>query len=878
MLSYRPGASNSGPVTIKDTLSANLTFVAPIKAESKWTWTTPPYPAGGNTKTYSHPGFGPGLSVTIDVPTGFAGTPTSNGDGFFPIPVGGDRLYGIYHHRDAGSAQIMCWLLSTLKPCPGNYPRSLGSDLMVPTIVRHVVVDDKIYFPAVREVSTTEYKPGIGCWDTNTQSPCAFTELVPKLAWTQKPHNKTVPPSQIAGIASHSSNPNHLFMFAVDQMAGTTDGRIYCIDIASGQDCPGWTTATSLIYANEIPIDWSDHALRSDILIDESRKDKFFVLHHKTITCLDITNGGGTVCGSVPAGENISLIPISDDNMILSMVCASHNYTIPGAYAPMACMDADTGVAAFPVAVMGVLSNGASAGAYVVSGFRVPGTTRVLYASRNNFYKIPLCVDYGKNPPVECPTTDFNPAWMGAFGKYSPLSPMDYGYAEDPLHPGECLLGLGDAGIPWRFGYDGSYNFSSADGCKNRFVKTIDIDEYFCAVKPTSAQWTDIVIRNPPPQLDSGTIKATNGSGQTQTVVFSDPNSVPSLSLDAAGVNRKLTVELFPHYTSAPANAYKIEVAFTSNVAPQICYQAKVKSCGVVSNAATIKGTNGGTAVNYSRTLNLGKAIGPACPPPEETCLGGTAQVVCGETPGTHMVTLKLGGAKSFVPSEVLIASLTSGVSIVQPASTYQVVNGQVTITIAGAGPGGTVKFRMDGVAKGKGSTKDTDLCCNGTITVELPANLPCHLSIVKNAPATCKHGEPCTFTITFTANNWPFNGDILLMDFLRGMSFIADWSVDSVQPPLACGSPPTIPFNCLVPLSLAAGAKRTYTVVLIPKWPPEARRGFHVENCAYGIVSVPAINDQHKNYTLQELNNAYGTTMRPYFIGGNCKQIDFAQ
>jgi hypothetical protein len=108
VLSYRPGASNSGPVTIKDTLSANLTFVAPIKAESKWTWTTPPYPAGGNTTTYSHLGFGPGLSVTIDVPTGFAGTPTSNGDGFFPIPVGGDRLYGIYHHRDAGSAQIMC--------------------------------------------------------------------------------------------------------------------------------------------------------------------------------------------------------------------------------------------------------------------------------------------------------------------------------------------------------------------------------------------------------------------------------------------------------------------------------------------------------------------------------------------------------------------------------------------------------------------------------------------------------------------------------------------------------------------------------------------------------------------------------------------------
>ena len=67
-----PGTTPSGPVTIDDTLSPNLSYVNPsITAPPGWTWTTPPYSVG-NQETYSNPGFGPGLSFTVNVPVGGA--------------------------------------------------------------------------------------------------------------------------------------------------------------------------------------------------------------------------------------------------------------------------------------------------------------------------------------------------------------------------------------------------------------------------------------------------------------------------------------------------------------------------------------------------------------------------------------------------------------------------------------------------------------------------------------------------------------------------------------------------------------------------------------------------------------------------------------
>src|SRR4051794_14480840 len=68
VLSYNPGTSSLGAVTINDTLSSNLAYVnQSIIAPPGWSWSLPGYNPG-NQEVYSNPGFGPGTSFIVDVP------------------------------------------------------------------------------------------------------------------------------------------------------------------------------------------------------------------------------------------------------------------------------------------------------------------------------------------------------------------------------------------------------------------------------------------------------------------------------------------------------------------------------------------------------------------------------------------------------------------------------------------------------------------------------------------------------------------------------------------------------------------------------------------------------------------------------------------
>ena len=154
-----------------------------------------PYSIGNHTQ-FSNAGFGPGTSFIINVPVSErAQVGQSGGDGTLPIPVG-NRVYGVQHHLNAGAATIMCWDLSSLAICPpslggpSSWPRSIGSDLMTPTLVRHAVVGTKIYFPSARVVgsgATATTTPGIGCWDTLTETPCPFLPLPGGPSWVGNP-------------------------------------------------------------------------------------------------------------------------------------------------------------------------------------------------------------------------------------------------------------------------------------------------------------------------------------------------------------------------------------------------------------------------------------------------------------------------------------------------------------------------------------------------------------------------------------------------------------------------------------------------------------------------------------------------------------------
>jgi hypothetical protein len=243
----------------------------------------------------------------------------------------------------------------------------------------------------------------------------------------------------------------------------------------------------------------------------------------------------------------------------------------------------------------------------IIGAFHIPGTPRVLYAR------------YQDNTPVSCfdfnlstLCSSFTPGWGPLATPANKFE--DYGYAVDPAAPDRCLLGLGNAGVLWRFALDGS--FGPQKGCTAKIEQTFNLNSKFCAFKPKQATWTGIFFPNPPSatELTGGTISVTIGNTTLPSVpytpgVSSYPFTPP---VSATGANSQATVVFTPVYgSSQPTGGYQIELLFQADTDPQICYQAVVKACGPVSNKATL--------TYRERTLeagvNLGNATGPACDP-----------------------------------------------------------------------------------------------------------------------------------------------------------------------------------------------------------------------------------------------------------------------
>ena len=113
------------------------------------------------------------------------------------------------------------------------------------------------------------------------------------------------------------------------------------------------------------------------------------------------------------------------------------------------------------------------------------------------------------------------------------------------------------------------------------------------------------------------------------------------------------------------------------------------------------------------------------------SCLSADAKVTCGEKPGTYVITLATTGAGGLAPDHVSITPTTPGVTIVGPQSSYAAIGGVVKITVAGANPGDVLTFDVEGTKTGAGAVEGSDLCCNGTVKVTIPKDLPCEKSTV---------------------------------------------------------------------------------------------------------------------------------------------------
>ena len=606
VLSYSTGTTlPTGTVSIDDTLSANLAYVnASIVAPPGWSWTLPGY-SPGNHEVYSHPGFGPGTSFIINVPVSDrALVGQTGGDGTIPIPVG-NNVYGIQHHLDAGSATIMCWQLSSLAKCAGTWPRSIGSDLMTPTVVRHAVVGSKIYYPTARVAgsgATATTTPGIGCWDTVPDAPCAFTPLPGGPAWVGIPpvaSNFGLDPL-LGGIAADPSLAR-LFMYAVNSSSTPTNGQVYCVPLSVGA-CAGWSSVPTLTAGGNS---------FTDMILEETAggpATRLYVAHSTKITCLSLTTNGAlcapnwlNVATTVPRG--LTLSPVLNPSGAMIRVCL---HPFPNGLP--ACVDTATGA---PVTLTGALAAamGSMSGKYVFAAYRVPGTVRVLYPNGvPSNATSPLCFDFSTGM-VCAPPAPFVPAWATSNNF------KDYGYAVDPAEPDRCLLGLGDAGFVWRFARDGGFD---ANGCVKRVEATFDINSFFCAIKPKEPTWGSVVIKNRPTQLTGGTINLVGGSGPIiPPITVGAANSYP-VNIPATGANSQLTLQFSPTYTPGPPpNGYQLELTFKADVDPQICYRATVTACGPVFNKASMAGFLVGPAApvpfNASDSVELGNATGAMC-------------------------------------------------------------------------------------------------------------------------------------------------------------------------------------------------------------------------------------------------------------------------
>ncbi|MFZ1682093.1 MAG: hypothetical protein WAT70_13825, partial [Rhizobiaceae bacterium] len=190
----------------------------------------------------------------------------------------------------------------------------------------------------------------------------------------------------------------------------------------------------------------------------------------------------------------------------------------------------------------------------------------------------------------------------------------------------------------------------------------------------------------------------------------------------------------------------------------------------------------------------------PKDPPDEASCLTGKPEIACGKVPGTYVVTLNVNGTGGIVPTTVAIAPKTASITILNPQAAYQVINGQVKFTVAGANPGDSLSFGLEGTRVGAGAVEGSDLCCNGTIKVEIPKDLPCEKSTV-DVTKVCepaRYGKyaagqavtaagflsVCHITVKTTG---PQAGTLTVTDQLGGGGTLVSAS-STTSPPWTCG------------------------------------------------------------------------------------------
>jgi hypothetical protein len=778
VLSYKPGPTNSGPVTIDDTLSPNQTYLPPTKAsDSGWTWGSSPY-SNANHETYSHPGFGPGTGTVKVTVTGLPAPVAGTGDGTIPIPILSlNKVFGVFHHAGtAAVAQIDCWDLTTLAKCGVAQPNATSSFLHTPLTPQSVIRGTKFYFLGYRDGTGTV---SIGCFDGLANAPCADTPLPPTV-------NDI---GRIAGLVEDGAG----------RAFAAVDDKIFC-RILPGTNCTGWPATGFVSVTGAInPVYSNVNVLY--VSMEYGPSPTRLYVHHSNalVQCIDISQAAPAVCaGWVTTGTKVNVL--NGGEMLSSF--------------PQSGSSGDGGVCLWRVGVeLGCLS---SAGAPIsvtpasilparpISTFRLPPpNSGKIYFPRHYNLGGPLCVEYsGTTGTVPCSgyTPSMPPPIAGKTG-------TQYGFALDPRDPTKCMLSLGHDNMLWRFDY-----VTGKVGCGDTTTAiTPKIEDIYCNGTPNPAtfQWNSIHV-------------LTAGAAGTLTITQGNNTPVP-LTISTGTTNYAMPSGIGPGYgqlsfsftpASGAPTTVDLEIGFTSDKNPQICYQARVKGCGdPVFNTAVFKGNFNNAPVNVSQKVDLGKAIGPDCP--ELTgCLKDIKAAVKCNPNGTYTVTL----AGGFSGNDITLTSQTAGVTVTPP---MQPDAPTTTWTVSGAAAGQIVTLTANATKVGGGKEDGTDLCCSGEIKIVMPEckKPPIDVAIGKeNTPAG---GQGNAFNIWVTNVGAPITfpagaGGLTVTDAIPpGMNVTSVNAPNWTCKPVPLTGPGTM--TCIYNLagSLATGAQLPDAIVV---------------------------------------------------------------
>jgi uncharacterized repeat protein (TIGR01451 family) len=792
VLSYKPGTTNSGPVTIVDKLSSNQTYVAPTKASDPlWTWGNAPY-STANTETYKHPGFGPGTGKVRVTVSGKPPPAHDVGDGTKPIPVG-NRVFGVYHHAlstwDNAQAMIDCWDLATLVKCPG-YPKSSGAGIATPQEPSVAIRGAKIFF--LGALNSEFGTPTIGCFDTSTDSACTDTSL---------PSVAAAGYQTFGGLAD---DPVSGRVFAIVKKT------VLCREWAGStwDLCKGWP-AGSEKNAVTIPAPvTSFDQLAFNVVgvhVEQSAVPSRVYAHigKSIVQCLVIATGdvcnqwpqdGVTLNSGNPVGATFSSVPDGSDE---NGICL---WSRQGA--AVGCVDRDGTVRSNPAAV----------GGNVISTFRKPGTGRI-YFGQHNGTGAPVCMDYAGTAGGAC--SGFQSAAPPPSGTVFALT---YGFSLDPRNE-NCMLALGHTNWLWRFDWK-----TGQVGCETpTTVQTPKIENPYCNSTADSAgfHWNSIHVLT---AGAAGELAITQGTNPPVLLTISSGTTNYPMPSGIGPGSGQLSFSFTPA-VGAPTTA-DFEIGYLWDKNPEICYQAKV-TCGPVSNTAAFTGSFNGAAVNVSQKVDLGEVDSAQCKPPQVTgCLQDMkAEAKCNPD-GTYTVTL---GGSGFTANEIAMTSLTPGITVT-PAK--QPWSATMTWTLSGAKPGQTVTLTANATKAGGGSQPDSDLCCSGEIKITMP-DCPKPIDVKIDKEMTSADGPDKTFRIRVTnvggAISFPAGGLTVTDAVPAGMTVLSVTASNWTCAPATVVGPGTLTCTYNLSGSLAAGAQLPDGIVLNTV----VRGQGSIENCA---------------------------------------------